>query len=478
MSRAQSDDALLTQMARTITRHKLFAAGERVLAAVSGGVDSMVMLHALRKLGCPVEAAHFDHQTRHGASAEDAAFVRETCRRLGIPCHEGSESVEADAAGRSFEAYARERRYAFLLSAAKQAACAVIATAHQEDDQAETVLMGALGMTSGVGATGIAPCVERDGIRIVRPMLDCARADMEAWARRNGVAWRDDHTNREPHCTRNRVRMELLPLLETHNPRARHALARLADISRADSEYLDGVAAASLDKCVAEQGAFVVFDRHLFRNFHKAIQRRMVKLLARRMGTEIAYERVVAATQFIAEAETGRRFDCGGGTTLYITGEEAQIHPRGSGPQEEPPAPAPLNVPGETRVSGYVFRTRMLRRNALPEREIRDLCAPGRQYFDADKLPGRLHLRARKPGDRMTPFGMKQSRKLQDIMVDCRIPAHLREAVPILLHEQEILWLPGYRRSDSAPVDDTTTTVLEIAFHRPTRSANRGKHAE
>lgn len=443
-------DALVS----TITRHRLLVPGERVLVAVSGGVDSMVMLHTLHRQEYQVEAAHFDHQTRNGASAADAAFVKECCAQLNIPFHATSEAIEQNAkdAGKSFEGYARERRYAFLLETAARLGGIAVATAHHEDDQAETMLMGILGMASGFGLSGIAPVYEQNEIRIVRPLLECSRAAIETYAFAHKVVWREDCTNEKTCCTRNRVRLELLPLLETYNPEASRALARLADIMRTDGDYLDDCANTLLDA--------PVLDRSVFRKAPEALQRRMLKLLARRVGVNLSYERIISAIPFVREADTGKCFDLGNGASLYSTSDKIFLRTSNDTPQNAPLPCVPLNVPGETQLPGCVIHTRFL----PVAGDIRSLCSPTKQYFDADKLTGELWVRSRNPGDRIIPLGMEHARKIQDTMVDSHIPSFQRDSVPLVLMDAEILWVAGYTRSSLARVDDKTTRLLEIDY--------------
>ncbi len=441
--RAHHQDAFLARVRDTITRHGMAAPGTPVLTAVSGGVDSMVLLHALRQLGYQVTAAHFDHQTRNGASAEDAAFVRDTCASMKVPCHEGSAPVttEAREAGRSFEHHAREQRYAFLVDTAKRANCPAIATAHHADDQAETMLMAVLGMTSSFGLTGIAPVTERAGVRIVRPLLECSRAEIEDWAREQQIPWREDHTNRAPGCTRNRVRLDLLPKLESYNPQVRDALTRLADMLRVDAADLDARAQETLQACSEKtaDGALLV-DRQSFVAASEALQRRMVRQAVAWFSATTTHERIVSAPAFICNAPSGRQFELGNDIVIKIAAKHAVFR------RVAHRAPAP----------------------PLPHTDIRDTCTPHRQYFDADKIQGDLYVRSRRPGDRMTPLGMQHSRKMQDIMVDRRVPAHTRDTVPLLMADDVVLWVAGHLRSAHAPVDDDTTTLLEVEIrHAP-----------
>lgn len=263
---------LLRCVAETIKRHAMLMPGRRILAAVSGGVDSMVMLHVLQELGYAVEVAHFDHQTRNSASTGDAVFVKNVCAEMGISCHFATEPVTNDAitARRSFEEYARERRYAFLLNTAERLDNIPIATAHHEDDQAETVLMGILGLSSGFALNGIAPVYRKENVLIIRPMLNCSRSAIEAYARDHNITWREDATNAQDCCTRNRLRLELLPLLRKYNPQAGNAIARLADIISTDGNYLNDLAVQAIDGMNVKYPPFML-DRSIFLGLPEAL---------------------------------------------------------------------------------------------------------------------------------------------------------------------------------------------------------------
>lgn len=444
----------------TIKRHAMLVPGGRVLAAVSGGVDSMVMLHVLHELGYVVEVAHFDHQTRTGASTEDAAFVEKCCVKMGIPCHTSTEPVKQDAihAGRSFEEYARERRYAFLVDTAERLGNIPVATAHHEDDQAETVLMGILGLSSGFTLNGVAPVYSKENVLIIRPMLNCSRAAIEAYAREHDIAWREDATNAEDCCTRNRIRMELLPLLRKYNPQAGNAIARLADIMRTDGNYLDDLAEQAIDGMNVKEPPFML-DRSIFLGLPEALQRRMIKLLAQWYNTALTYERIVNGIGFIRSGTYGAKYELGGNVVLHITASTISIY--SSEERAINNRCLPLEVPGDTLFLGSMLRTRILNRRELPE-DIRSYCSATKQCFDAETLTTSLQVRSRKAGDRMIPLGMTHACKIQDIMVDLHIPAFQRDSVPLVIAGETILWIAGYRRSSLAPVDASTTRVIEM----------------
>lgn len=463
------EDELLARVRATIMRHRMLAPDDKALAAVSGGLDSLVMLHVLRGLGYRVTAAHFDHHTRGKESKRDAVFVQDACKALSIPVVCGGAHVKRDAQqlGRSFEAYARERRYAFLIDAAQQSGCSIIATAHHEHDQAETMLMGILGLASSFGMTGIAPVVERDNHRIVRPLIDCSRNLIKAWAIKHGITWREDQSNIKPCYVRNRVRHEFMPMLEEYNSGARRCLARAADIFRVDQQYLDETAAKRIEQCMTylRPGCPVMLlDRTVFRESPEAVQRHMIKALAIRININITHERILQAIAFMHAGAPGKMIDLGDGAMLYADKSHVHVLPAGATQQNKAWKGVRLSIPGETRVPGYRFVVRCMDTEELQSDDIRRRCAHNRQYFDMDALGAGLRLRRRRPGDRMRPLGMGHARKIQDIMTDCSVPAYLRDATPLVTMGKEILWIAGWRRGDAARINAATKQLLEIRF--------------
>lgn len=463
MKNAPESDALVQQAAATIRSNAMLPPGASVLAAVSGGVDSMVMLDVLCRLGYRVEAAHFDHETRNGASAEDAAFVQQACAEKSIPCHVASENVVMDAteSGRSFEEYARERRYTFLMEKAAQSGCYTLATAHHEDDQAETMLMGILGISSGFGINGMRPVYEHSSVRIIRPLLQCSRDAIMTYAQKHGILWRDDATNAETCCTRNRVRLDLLPLLRGYNPQAARALARLADIMQIDSEYLEHQARKILAQQHVEQPPFVL-DKTSFLDIHEAVQRRLLKLLVQELGVSLSYERTLSAIAFIAEGVSGGMLELGGDVVLHLTDTQLFLQCQGDNSEDVAGMYVPLKIPGDTVFGEYQLQARILNQPDPLPTDIREWCSPTKQYFDADKLTGNLYVRSRQRGDRMIPLGTHHSCKVQDILVNLHIPSFQRDEIPLVMIGEELLWIAGHKRSRLAAVDSNTTRLLEL----------------
>jgi len=452
-----SKDALLDHVRAVIAAHDMLRAGDRVLAAASGGPDSVALVHALRELGYPVEIAHFDHQTRGGQSAQDAQFVARLAKRLGIPCHVGSRPVarEARETGRSFEQHARDARYAFLLRIARERSIGVIATGHHADDQAETLLLRIIRGSGIHGLAGIPPVRVAEGLRIVRPLLDCSRPEILAYLKGKRLRYCTDVTNADQSIPRNRVRHELLPLLERrYNPGVRAALLRLAEMQRLQNALLRPLEEEALARSVNAAGAI---DRAQFAGLTEALRRGCVARLAQRWGVGCDFARVLAATAFILYGATGRRLDIGGGVYLYNSRAATFFVSSGRKPVV---VCEPLLIPGETRALGRRFVARRL--DNAPDRPLRAYCTPARQVFDADEVGARLYVRVRRPGDRFAPLGMHGEKKLSDFFIDRGVPAPCRDAVPLIADDARIFWVVGYMPSSSGAVGPRTRHFLEI----------------
>lgn len=467
------------------------ARNARILVAVSGGADSIALLHALHaaapRFGWRLTVAHLHHGIRGRAADDDAAFVRRTAAGLRVPCVTGKVRVPSLARrqGISLEMAAREARYAFLARAARQAGADVIATAHTADDQAETLLLKLIRGAGRAGLAGIPGETRRQGQRVVRPLLQVTRADIRRYLQRRALTWREDESNADPIFLRNRVRHELLPFLERgFNPRIRETLVRTGEILGAEEDWLAALTADLFESCLlteteadeascraAGQGSppalieSAAVDTRRLCTLWPAARRRVVRLWLTRSGapeSSLGLDTVDRITALCARRHGSHEVTLGEGWSVKQQYQRlVVVRPSGA-------LPAAFRV--EVRVPGAT---------ALPDQGLRVITrlAPGLSRERASR-PGRLpacaslsvsawngrplFVRSWRRGDRMAPFGMKGSKKIQDILVDAKVPRDERCRIPILVCEEELVWLPGYRVADAWAVKLDEDVSLQI----------------
>ena len=444
-----------------------------IVVAVSGGADSLALLLLLAQLrealGLTLHVAHLDHGLRGSSARADALFVEDTARELGLSSTLGAEDVKSYRSDRglSLEEAAREVRYSFLARVAAELGSGAIALGHTADDQAETVLMHIL---RGSGLTGLAgmstlshwpSSQHKERIALLRPLLSVPRWETEAYCRYKGVTPRDDRTNRSLEFTRNRTRLELLPLLSGYNPRIREALQRLGASAALDQDYIIGEARQALDKLSTPDGNAIRIERGGFSSLHPALKRHLLRLAYQQLtgsvdGLEHSH---VEAMIRSSEAGTGRSVDLPGSLVFSVGYDTLNLSADGHWGASAPVEEYPLSIPGETRTHRWNVTARLLA-NAGGPLDSGAYSA----LLDAERAGGSLHIRGRRPGDRFTPLGMTGAKKLQDFMVDARIPAGSRDGVSLVVSEKGIVWVVGHRIADWAKVRDETGQILALEF--------------
>lgn len=457
MATARAVQEFVTRVRRTIDERGLLSGGERVVVAVSGGPDSLALLHALNRLApdykLTLHVAHFDHRLREGSDA-DARFVVRHARGLGIPVTAGvADSIER-LRGRSPEEAARIRRSRFLHEVAREVGAARIATGHTLDDQAETVVMNAFAGAGRRGLSGIPP----RRWWYVRPLIDVRRSDVEAFCRALRLRPRHDPTNDTDDFLRNVVRHRVLPMLAgTLDVRLPESLARAADVLRDEDYYLDDAAAEAAGVEGDSDGGRVRVDR--LREIPPALQRRTVRLLARAGNVNLSAEQTEAVRALALDGRTGARLDLPGRLSALVEYGFLVV-----GPSPSPPAPRAavgLEVPGRTDLSAWGLHARAVIGEDRPERwpDGRVTCV-----LDADRVSFPLRVRRWHSGDRFRPFGMARSKKVGDFFTDEKVPGSRRAQVPLVVDSQgSILWIVGHRMDDRAKVTGQTRRFLWLS---------------
>ncbi|MBP1684478.1 MAG: tRNA(Ile)-lysidine synthetase [Deltaproteobacteria bacterium] len=433
--------------------------GDHVLVALSGGADSVALLGALVALapefGIGVCAAHLNHGLRGEESLRDQRCAVEVARRLGVPCVVGSSPVLEP--GPNLEARARRERYAFLAAAAAQRRCRKIATGHTRDDQAETVLMRLL---RGSGADGLTAIhAVRDG-GIIRPLLESARAAVLEYVRAQGLPFCEDSSNRDRRFLRNRIRHEILPVLQALNPAAVRNLAAAAQGVTDELTWLRAQDERHLVAAVAADGALAVAA---VRGADAAVRTRLVRAWLRRLHGDLAglhrahFEAVVDLA--CGQRPNGRvRLPRG----EWVVREYEQMRCIAAATASVPPAP-------ELEQALVVGATVCLRSGWRIRADL-EAVADGWQrptslfeaVADARAVAVPLVVRTVRPGDRIQPLGLRGHRKLQDVLVDRKIPLAVRRTCPVVALEGEVLWVPGVIRSSRALVTANTRAAVRL----------------
>ena len=414
----------------------LLPRGAAITVAISGGIDSVVLLDHLLGLqpdwGWSLSAAHFDHRMREG-SQQEAEWVRRLCRLRGV-----AHRVDAAEQPPKSETEARDQRYAFLDAARAELGGKLLATAHQADDQAETVLFRLL---RGSGLTGLAGIPERRSPGIVRPLLTFWRSEIEAYADWKGLEFLADPSNLDLSFARNRIRRRLIPEIESAGrPDFRRQLVRLAELARRSGRAVAGLVERALEELTIEarEGRIVVARRRLLA-YDSNVQAHLLRAAAARVGPRPGRVGTCLALEFIKTGSSGRGTNLAGGIVLRREFDSLVIEARR---ESEPSADEELtvNAVGEgeatVRIGGIDWRVRW--GPAAPGG------AEGRAEFacfDPSDLQFPLRVRSWRPGDRIRlPAG---TRKLKKVFVDRRVGRSQRARLPLLVDAEGVLWIVG-----------------------------------
>lgn len=489
MTRAAS--SLVDRVGAFCASHSLLAAGDSVVIGVSGGPDSLALLHILRnlapRLNLTLIAAHLNHQLRGADADADAEFVQAVAQSWDIAAVIETQNVAALAAQRqlSIEEAARQVRYAFLWRLARQSGSAKIAVGHNADDQVETVLMHFLRGSGLLGLRGILPAINIAGLRLpsqdipaadeaaapllIRPLLDTPRAEIDAYCRQHQLTPRQDQTNLDTSYFRNRLRHELIPYLETFNPNLRPVLRRTARVVTADAEFLQQQLQTVWPSLIqSESVAHLTFDLPAWQRLPLALQRsalrRAVEQLRRGLR-DIGFDHIESAVELLAAGQTGTQVTLPQLLVLTIGYGSFTLASLDNPPQPDIPlidCPLRLNVPGETQLPAS--RWRVVARLCPPQANIHP-ADPWEAFLDASAVDQPLSLRPRQPGDLFCPLGMPgRHKKINEFMINEKIPAGWRNQIPLLVAGQRVLWVCGYRPDDQAKVRPDTKQILHIKF--------------
>jgi len=479
-------NAILETVEKTVTVNEMFEPGDKVLAAVSGGPDSVALVNMLAqlapRLSITLGIAHLNHNLRPEAG-DEARFVEALAQELALPFYQASEDVAAFRRrhGLSLETAAREVRYTFYKQVATTAGYRKIALGHHSADNAEMVLMNLLRGAGPLGLSGIPPV--RDNL-IVRPLIDLSREQIDTYLDGRGLTWVSDPSNADTRFTRNRIRHTLLPLIEKEfNANILATLHRTAAITGDENRWLDSMAAPLGDAIITRgDKRQLSLDTTALNALDRAPARRVVRrAIAMLKGDlhRVTFTHVDAIRDLAANPKTDARVDLPGlisasrqSRRLVLKIMETPRQPLESG---GPPISYRYQVEaeqclGKTPVTLNIAtgggRLTFLRREAGDDIDIR---GSGQQtaFFDIDQLTFPLVIRNYQPGDRLTPLGMSGTKKLKKLFGERKVNPPDRRRCPVLISGGEIVWVPGHRRAEACKINRRTRWVLEAKFALP-----------
>jgi tRNA(Ile)-lysidine synthase len=485
---------LQTQLLTFNQKHHLITPGETLIVGVSGGVDSLSLLHLLQSLApqfqLNLHVAHFNHNLRPTADA-DALYLIDQCWAWGLPIHveKGMVAEEAQASGRNLEAVAREMRYQFLCNVAQAVGAKKIAVAHHANDQAETVLMNLIRGASLRGLRGMLPktplsnYVSPNPPLLIRPLLEVTRPELEAYCAAQQLHPRHDETNSDLNRFRNHLRQEIIPQLTSHNPKLIETLGRTSQILAAEYDSLRQNTHRSWRYCLHWQSENrISLDKTAFANLPLASQRRVLRHALKKLSgslENIRFDHLEAIINLVAAGQADSQLNLPRQIQINLQAQHLILK---IGDTQPPAIKEPhlkltdlplghlkISVPGTTALPGtnWLLQTSLHRADSLSQTEIR-YPRPWQAFLDAAVVGLNPILRGRQPGDYFYPLGLNGHRqKVKDFMINAKIPAENRAFLPLLSADTgQIHWLCGWRVDHRARITAHTQQILELRFER------------
>jgi tRNA(Ile)-lysidine synthase len=469
-------DATEEKVLAFIRANQLVTAGEKIVVAVSGGPDSVCLLHVLyslrKELDISLHIAHLNHQLRGAEADADADYVKVLARRLKVPATIESADVRSYQKKQrlTLEEAAREVRYCFLATTAQKAGAEKVAAGHTAADNAETLLMHIIRGSGLKGLRGLLPDTHvktcNAELRVIRPLLALQREETVAYCAEHHLEPRTDSTNLSIEPFRNKVRRRLLPQLRKYNPQFDAALLRTARTAAADLAFIEAEARRASKTLTKSSQDSVVIGKKDFLALHPALQRQVLRdgiesLLGSLKDIEAGHiEDIMDAL----EKPAGKTIELPFGLNFYIDYDRyiLALETAALCPLPTLDNAFSLNIPGKTKASGWVIEASFIQ---PPPAGITE--GGFTAYLDTAAIAGQeLTVRHCLPGDRFQPLGMAQTKKLNRFMIDARIPQLWRKSVPLVCAGVDIIWVAGWRISERCRVKPDTKKVLKLEFRQ------------
>ena len=462
------------QILQEIKQYQMIAPDDLVLVGVSGGIDSVVLLHVLihlrERLHIRLHAAHLNHQFRGAEANRDAEFVRQLAQKLRIPSTIESQNVPERIRQEKLSPQdaARQVRYTFFTTLAEQLNAQKIATAHNADDQAETVLVGLIRGVGLHGLGGIQPVLCE---KFIRPLLTTTRTQIEAFAETQGIEFVFDSSNASRKYLRNAIRLDLLPFLQQRfNPAIINRLTSYAQLFQEDAFFIDKIARRryiQLRKQV-ENGIDIRLED--FAQQDVTIQRAIVykayeELTGARHLLETEHARAVIS--LFTHKSCGKRLNLPGRVIAirgsrwgHVQYETPRAFSRCSPPQ-------PVSIPGQTIygdvvIEADIVHTETPEQFACQERPASDVMI---QYLDCDSISAPVFIRFRRAGDSFRPLGMDGRKSVKKFFIDRKVLRNKRDNIPLLVDNNGILWIIGYAIADRVKVTGDTRRIVTLRVY-------------
>lgn len=458
----------------TIRKHNLIEKGDKIIVGVSGGPDSVCLLHILRLLsdvlGIDLYAIHINHMLREYEADKDEEYVGMLCDKIRIPLFIKHIDVKnlAKQEGLSIEEAGREARYREFNSIAQEIGANRIAVAHNRNDQAETVIMNIIRGTGLNGLKGMD--YKRD--RIIRPLLDIGRDEIEKYCVRYELNPRTDSSNLESMYTRNKIRLELFPVIERlFKSDIIGSICRMSELVREDSDLIESIASKVYNECVLKN-----YNNRLELNIpciianHSAISKRVIRMAINEIKGDlkgIQHIHIKDILEMLESGKTGKEIHIPGGLQVKVSYDVLQLSLKDNSQIRED-FNVPVNIPGVTEVAahGFVVEASLEEKTGETGRYLSFPQNAWEQYFDYDKLHMGINIRSRKNGDIFKPFKSTGTKKLKEYFIDNKIPRDIRDDIPLVSKGNEIVWIIGYRTSDKFKVTENTKSVLKLTYRK------------
>ncbi len=478
------------KLLKTIRDYRMISKGDHLLVGVSGGPDSVALLYLLMELrdiyNLQLYIVHLNHMLRGNESDEDAGYVKRLSKKLKLPVFIGKKDVGKFAKENklSLEEAARIQRYEFYKQIADKLNIRKIALGHTADDNAETVLMRLLRGAGEQGLIGIYPVRHIGNLKVIRPLLNIYRREIESFLKEKKIRARTDSSNADNKFLRNKVRLELIPILEeNYNQNIKQVLVNTADILKEENEYLEEITKKFYWQAVLKQGEHppcppskgefggtndesIHLSIKKIGNFSLAIQRRVIRYGIKKFTgdlRQITYQHLNEIFKLLKGSLPYGQINLPDGLVVERMRRELVI--RKGKAQNIRNIIYPVKIPGVTLV---------------PELGVKLICAiskrkpnlkfsmqnPYQESFDYDKIKEPVFIRTRKQGDLFQPLGMIGKKKIKDFLIDQKIPQPEKSKILLLTDKTGIIWVVGFRISDKFKVTEKTKQVLKVRFSK------------